>query len=159
MLDKKTFAVIIFSFSDLVGRKLQDSTIDMYYNAIKNYTDEQVTRASEHILKTHKFNTMPLPALFVEAIEGNMQGKAIEAWENRRGFDPFTSRVLGCCDPILPETTYEELKWIRQQFLRAYESMQHKAEHYNEAQLGSQCKNITDLVGHITNKNNLKKLD
>lgn len=157
MLDKKTFAVIVFSFSDLVGRRLQDSTIDMYYNVLKNYTDEQVKMASEHILKTHKFNTMPLPALFVEAIEGNQKTKAIEAWQSRGVYSRFTSKVLSCCDPILPETTYDELKWIRKQFIEAYESMQHKADYYSQTQIDSQSDDFNSLIRDIADKNRITK--
>jgi len=91
--------------ADIYGHNLSKIGIDMRFNALKQYSIEQVTEASNIIVRTRKYTTMPVPADFITAIEGDPDEiadiqksivmEAYNRYDPRQKFkDPITQGVI-----------------------------------------------------------------
>jgi hypothetical protein len=166
MLDKKLFATIIATFSNLYGKNLNKETIDVYYNLLKNYSDDQIKTATENILKTHVFATFPAPAIFIKYIEKSESQEALEAWEEvhtsiRRGKGGYTDNqvsnkvILGLGN--LRDLESDQVAYIANRFLGLYKDIapKHKTENILKIQHETEQsrfnkKEINNLIGELT---------
>lgn len=73
---------IITVFSDITGKRLSAVGIRLYTEILSEYPIGKVEAAAKHLLKTRKWNTIPLPADFIEYLDPPEQAqiKANEAW-------------------------------------------------------------------------------
>ena len=73
---------IITVFSDITGKKLSTVGIRLYTEILSEYPIEKVEAAAKYLLKTRKWNNIPLPADFIEYLDPPEQSqiKSNEAW-------------------------------------------------------------------------------
>ena len=67
--------------------KISDEFIEAYYAILQRFSVSDFKKAVIEILQTHKYNTIPKPAEFIEIMDGskekalNIEHEAINAWE------------------------------------------------------------------------------
>ncbi len=66
--EKKAFIGLLTAISDLVHQPLSQSAQGLYWAILKEFSLQDIQRATEHILKTRKYSNFPQPAEFVEFI-------------------------------------------------------------------------------------------
>lgn len=73
---------ILTVFSDFTGKKLSPLAQAMFIEILEPYPIEKIEAAANHLLKTRKWNTIPLPADFIEYLDPPEQAqiKSNEAW-------------------------------------------------------------------------------
>jgi hypothetical protein len=77
--DKPRFLEILFGLAELLGGKLSDAGIEMYFRVLSRFSIEQVEIAADRMLTSSQ--RFPVPAQFIEAIEGKQQDRAEKAWD------------------------------------------------------------------------------
>ena len=118
------------------GIVITEPLLELYWNLLKEFTDDQVDHAFLIVLKSSKF--FPKPAEIVAAIDGTPDSQVERQWievlEKIRSVgayrsvefaDPVTSetiRVMGGW-PRLCDTLIDDIKWKRQDFIRTYEAL------------------------------------
>ncbi len=80
MLDKIEFAKLINAMAEMFDKQLTESLVDMYYEILKNYSEERVKRAVIACIKSHKYNTLPKPASILEFLEESHEDRTLRAW-------------------------------------------------------------------------------
>lgn len=154
------FAELFMGLCEVFDKKYSPLLMDVYYQALNDFEFKQIEKVVNNIVKTCRF--FPKPAEFVEAITGGNSAlsdaaliqcdqvvrciSSIGAYRSIWFDDPVTNAVIQktfggwekICD--LPE---EEKKWIRRDFMAAYES-------YSR----SGIKNHEHLPGRIERMNN-----
>ena len=76
MLDKDKFSKLMGITGEVFGKPASPEVAAMYYQILKDFTDEEVEKAFYNVLKTHKFETFPKPANILEHIPK----KGIDQW-------------------------------------------------------------------------------
>lgn len=73
---------ILTVFSDFTSKKLSPLAQNMFIEILEPYPIEKIEAAATHLLKTRKWNTIPLPADFLEYLDPPEQAqiKSNEAW-------------------------------------------------------------------------------
>jgi hypothetical protein len=139
MLDKKIFMETITAMSEMVGKPMSQSTGRIYYEALKDMTDEQFSYAAGLIIRTRKFTSLPMPADFLDTIQADKDALVIAAWDKvinamaRVGAystvifdDPLIHGFIQSYEggwPGLCATTNEEMVWVRKEFERYYKAI------------------------------------
>ena len=139
--DVKEFSEIMVGMADNYGRTLTASGLRLRFEALQDYTIDQVTMAATKLLRTHRYNTMPTVGDFVAVLD-HAEGKIsmsdraeIEAGEvlahlRRHGRtlkprfkDPITSHLMSSRWRYLSWASYvkeADLKWWQKDFISAY---------------------------------------
>ncbi len=125
------------------GARLTGAGLDMRFEAMKEYTIDQVTRAATKLIRTHRYNTMPTTADIINAMDGvadnvTMEEKAeIEAGKvldylhrfgtrvSPRFEDPITKHLMGGrwrYHSWAARVHEADLKWWYRDFVRAYKA-------------------------------------
>lgn len=134
--EKRACIAGVSVLAEAFGRKLSETTHRAYQIGLNGLTAEQIERATELALATCKF--MPTPAELRERVAGSVADRAVEAWEDftkaveRIGsyktvdFDDkvinAVVRSLGGWEQVCAKTGDEFDKWLRKDFLAAYEA-------------------------------------
>lgn len=73
---------VLTVFSDFTGKKLSLLAQTMFIEIMEPYPIEKIEAAATHLLKTRKWNNIPLPADFLEYLDPPEQAqiKSNEAW-------------------------------------------------------------------------------
>ena len=82
MLNEEKFAELLTATAEVFGKELSPIAINLYYDMLKDYSYDQINKAFNFVIRTHKYNTLPKPAEIIEAIEGNSEEKALIAWSS-----------------------------------------------------------------------------
>lgn len=139
MLDKKQFVQILAGLCEMYGKATSEFIFDVYYEILKNYSDEQVKSAVVKCIRDHKYNTLPKPAHILEYIEGTTEDKALLAWmqvlEAFKRADYYDS--LDFADPIISHCIVQlggwqwlcsqeksQLPFLEKRFLEIYRVLQ-----------------------------------
>lgn len=169
MLDKIKFLDLISGLTDIFDAALSDFAIELYYETLKEFDYESVSRACKEIIKTHKYNSMPKPAEFLEFITGNPEDKAMLAWDaviravRHCGYlqaPDFEDNVISHCIAHLGgwewlcNQTTEELKFIAKDFRQAYHVFA-KRQNAEPARLTGFIERRNRELGYEKEKNNL----
>jgi len=132
--DKNKFLAIMNGLADIYTADLTKVGLNMRFEALKEYSIEQVTEASNIIVKTRKYTTMPVPADFITAIEGDpneladiqksLVMDAINRYSPAQKFsDPITQGVI---DKIgwkkIGLSTKKEMPFILKDFADMYKT-------------------------------------
>lgn len=112
--DRMAFAEILTGLGEIYDKKISKIIIEIYWDALKEYPLDDVKRATNNIVRTHKYATLPKPAEFIEFInpvldiEIKAEFAMDEFWEhfNDSGHDSFEWR-----DPILAMTVKHYGGW------------------------------------------------
>uniref|UniRef100_UPI0036DF8CE0 hypothetical protein n=1 Tax=Photorhabdus sp. RM322S TaxID=3342825 RepID=UPI0036DF8CE0 len=80
-IEKSQFAKSMAAVGEIYGREISEIMIGIYWNALKNYAMADVQRAFQrHTRDTDNGQFFPKPADLIRHIEGNKDGKALQAW-------------------------------------------------------------------------------
>jgi len=162
MLDKPYFVKVMTGLCELFNKTPSEFIFDIYYEAFKEYSDEQINTAVTNCVKTYKYNTLPKPADIIEWIEGTKDDKALNAWLTARsaiarvGYynsvafgDPIISRVIsemgGWVDFCSQLTC--DMPFVEKRFREIYKTFEKKDIH-----------EPVPLVGFLESQNRLKGL-
>lgn len=111
--DKTKFYEIMTGLADIFSANLTKIGISMRFEALKQYSIEQVTEAANIVAKTRKYTTMPVPADFIEAIDGDPNELAeiqksivMGAIRNYQPYQKFE-------DPITHDIIFNKIGWHR----------------------------------------------
>tara|TARA_Y100000310_G_C20200542_1_gene586676 strand:+ start:227 stop:562 length:336 start_codon:yes stop_codon:yes gene_type:complete len=77
-MDPKNFYQVFKVLSEIFDDKLSKEATAIYYQLLKQYPIEELQAAAMNILQTYKYNCMPKPAEFIDAIYEIRQKKLIE---------------------------------------------------------------------------------
>jgi len=69
MLKRTDFVKLLSALCELYGKELSLMAIDIYYETLKGYSYEQVSKAFNAIARVNKYNCVPKPAEIIENIE------------------------------------------------------------------------------------------
>ena len=139
MKDGKQFKAKLAVLGELYGKECTQALADLYWSALRDFTDEQFHAAIDAGIRKWKcFGRLPTPAEIIELIQGNGEDKALTAWEqlqqavSRAGAyqsvlfeDPKIARVIKilggwetvCLWPL------DELQFRRHEFINAYKAL------------------------------------
>ena len=132
--DKIKFLDAMNGLADIFSASLTEVGLKMRFDALNQYSIEQVTEAATIIVRTRKYTTMPVPADFIEAINGNpdeiadiQKAVVMEAYNRynpRQKFkDPITQGVI---DKIgwakLGQVNKSEVPFLLNDFRNMYKS-------------------------------------
>lgn len=130
--DSEKFIALMAMLSENFGQKNTKLKIELYFNALKDFTIGQVEKAVYQAVKTLRF--FPKVAELRELIEGDRQSRALLAWRKAIDTRDYYYGANFIDDPIIPycirelfgtymqfcEKTIEELKWEEKRFLDLY---------------------------------------
>ena len=151
MLNEERFATLLIATAELYGKELSPIAINLYYEVLKNYSNEQVNKAFNFVIRTNKYNCLPKPAEVIEAIEGKEDERAIVAWqgiiEAIRNYGyyqsiEFEDKIIHVCiDHLggwmwLCGQTRDELKFIGKDFVRLYRTFEKHPRKASEKLIG-----------------------
>ena len=74
--DFTKFSEIIFFMADNFSVNLKDGAVSMRFEALKEYSIEQIQKAATSIVKTRKYTKMPTIADFIDHIDGSSEDRA-----------------------------------------------------------------------------------
>ena len=79
MVDRKNFMIQMAAIQELFGGKSSQCVMELYWQSLKILTEEQWKRACEIVIQTHRYNRMPLPAVFLDAVGYSVENRAQNA--------------------------------------------------------------------------------
>jgi len=114
MLDVKKFSELLFGLGEMYNQKFSQIVVDLYYNALKNYDFEQINKAAQDCIKTHKYSSMPKPAHFIEMIDGDPDDRARIAWTmaHKALKEVGYYNSVEFADPVISQVIHELGGWI-----------------------------------------------
>ena len=134
MKNRPLFQKFMVAIGEIFGRKITQLTINTYWEALEDYSDEQCARAFQHVIKHSK--RFPSPADIIEAIElhSNTNISPIEAriqienWLYNGGpepQDPTIKRVIQSYGgwKRLGMTSYQDLKYLLKDIETRFEAV------------------------------------
>ena len=139
--DKMEFKEFMPCFSlmcEYYGAKFGEGITRLYFESLEHYDIEEFKKACKKITTTRVYPTMPKIAEFVEAIEGSIDERAVEAWDEAMNacakYGPYrsvsfvdeainraVSHIVGGWDKI-NNCGLDELVWVKKEFLSAYKA-------------------------------------
>ena len=139
MEDRGRFIEILGTAAEVYGAQLSEILLDVYWNILKPYSDEDVSIAFSTAMKTLKF--MPKPAEILSILDGPSESKSYEAWNcliaamghvgayRSVEFEDKTIHAVveawGGWMEVCRITT-EELRYKAKEFKELYNTYQHK---------------------------------
>ena len=150
-MDKKTFSEMMKLLQASFREKINEDTNKAYWDILKEYSDNDIKRVTVKCIKELKF--FPKIAEMRELIEGNLEDEAKLAWlyllevVEKEGYYMSPSfpkypaivgvveRFFGGWMKLIEEMTDENLKWIKNDFLKFYPVIK-KEGHYPEKAIG-----------------------
>lgn len=66
--DFEKFGKLIVALGEVYSKTISPAVVKLYWSALRQYEYPVIEKAVSDIISTHKYNTMPLPANFLEAI-------------------------------------------------------------------------------------------
>lgn len=136
MTNKKKFLKLMMVLSELHGREISDTLMDVYWEVLKAYQDEVAIRALNQVIASCRF--FPKPADILDHIHGNREDAATEAWlkvdkamrhnGNYQSINFGDPKIHNCIELLggwhyLGTLTEDEWKWKRKEFESAYRSI------------------------------------
>lgn len=120
------------------GTKFGEGITRLYFESLEHYDIEDFKKACRKITTTRVYPSMPKIAEFVEAIEGSLEERAVEAWDEAMNacakYGPYLSvsfedeainravnHIVGGWDKI-NNCGLDELVWVKKEFLSAYKA-------------------------------------
>lgn len=144
MITFDTFAEQFTILCEFFDRTPSKAYIEMYYNLLRNSTEQQFSRAVGQLLTTRKYTKMPLPAEILENINGNVEDRAIlavdqisKAMQKHGSYSSivFDDNVINHVVNSHPggwiklcETTYEEWHFLKKDFIKRYIALSNRKD-------------------------------
>lgn len=132
------FIVEFSKMTEYYESQTSKSRTMLYFENLAQYSLPDFTGACRKIIRDRTYQRMPKIAEFVEAIEGNIDERAIEAWDEAMNacvkYGPYRSvsfedeainravnHIVGGWDKI-NNCGLDELVWVKKEFLSAYKA-------------------------------------
>lgn len=142
-MDKKLFLKSLNSLESAFGEKVSEDRAKIYWDILKGYSDLNIKKAVIRSIRELKF--FPKIYEIVEMIEGNIEDEAEIAWLvlkekiERSGaymsISFYNNPVIGSVVEAMGgwvkicDTTIEEEKWVKKEFIKLYPIMKKKNNH------------------------------
>ena len=159
MLDKNIFLGKITALAELYNQKLSSGAIKIYYDILKNMNNDEFLASVDNVVANWNYNYMPKPAHILNALKQKDEdieveaqkewNKVIEAIENYGGYvsvkfeNLITSTALNLLSNQnwyqIASKTYEELNWIKKDFIRLYKNLKSNPKNLNDKILLGYC--------------------
>lgn len=126
--DRKAFLEVVIGFAELKGKQLSAPGLELYWNAMQDWSIEDFRRAAHTLIRTCEF--MPTPKEFNDLRKAS-QPTAAEAWF---GSGVSSNALANKAMKIATQGRYvghiplSELQWVQKRFIEVYESLQESAE-------------------------------
>jgi len=132
--DLVKFSEIMMALAEVFESDGEPSSvkIELYFNAFKDKSIEQITEATGKLLKTRKFSSFPKPAEILVLIDGDAGDGALLAWGSiMKGLeidemptDPKSQEIIRRIGGWiwLGLQTYDELKWVEKRFVEHWDA-------------------------------------
>lgn len=132
-MKRSEFSKSIMVLGEIFDVNVSKHKMDIYFEILKSYTDEQIEKAFEIIVRTCKF--FPKPAEIIELIEGKENEKLLLMWEKIKNAirdhgayesiafeDRIINQIIESLGGwvFLCSTPNEEMKWRQKEFERLY---------------------------------------
>jgi len=79
--DKQAFAEKLLATGEIYDKKVSKTLLSVYFEAVKNYSIEEVTDAlGKHLVNPDNGHFFPKPADIVRLISGSTESRAMKAW-------------------------------------------------------------------------------
>ena len=151
MLNKELFAQMFTVMCEMVSKDPSKGLTGLYYETLKDLTDDQFSQAVNNLIQTNKYNKLPLPAEIREQALGSVDDVALRTlayvekvmidigqYESVEFADKtvhMTIEALGgwekCC--TMPE---EEWKFVKKDFLKLYKAFKASPRNYPDRLVG-----------------------
>jgi hypothetical protein len=139
MLDKRMFAEAITGLAELFDKKLSQATLKIYYEVLKDMSEKDFIASVEKLMSEWSYSYMPKPAHILNALKSkenfeveanNEWKKVIEAVERQGRYKNVVFENLATNSAVhtitggdwseLCNKTYEQLDWIKKEFVKFY---------------------------------------
>ncbi len=138
--DKKVFRVIMVGAGEVYGKEITKPLLQIYYNALKDYSIEYINAAfSEHLADTKHGTFFPKPADILSYLRLSSSHKAESAWltivieiqasGNFKYLQLDDDVALMSLQSIggwrfICMSNEDQLPWLKKNFIEAYERLQ-----------------------------------
>ncbi len=142
-MDKKLFLQSLNSLESAFDEKVSEDRAKIYWDILKGYSDREIKKSVIRSIRELKF--FPKVSEIIEMIEGNIEDEAEVAWlilkEKIERYDGYISvsfpdsPAIGSVVEALGgwikmcDTTIEEEKWIKKEFIKLYPIMKRRSNH------------------------------
>jgi len=142
-MNKKLFLQGLNSLESAFDEKVSEDRAKIYWDMLKGYSDLEIKKAVVGSIRELKF--FPKISEIIEMIEGNIEDEAEIAWlvlkEKIERYDGYLSisfpenPIIGSAVEALGgwikicDTTIEEEKWVKKEFIKLYSIMKKKNNH------------------------------
>ena len=131
MKDENGFKEQVVMLGEVFDKKITGGLIKIYWETLRQYSDEQAANAISAHVRTGTF--FPRPADLIKLIDGTSEENAHEAWAEvlrqltdfaNAKFDPATERAVQAMGgaEYLSHMSYHDLEFKKKDFLDYYES-------------------------------------
>jgi len=143
MNDKIKFKELITALCELHDKKLSQTLADIYWESLKQFTDEQCIKVFKELILTSRF--FPKPVDFIEILKGKEEHNATIAWievlnavksvgnyQSVKFSDPVIHsviQVMGGWEKLASTMTSDEEKWKQKEFEKLYQVMERRGKH------------------------------
>lgn len=141
MPKKKQFVERMAVMGEIFDKELTQALMNIYWEVVKNYDDQEVNAMFEHLLATCRF--FPKPADMINALCGSVEDRAQDAWimvDNAiRQIGTYRSIIFE--DPIIAKTIEtmggweafgeileKDWHWHQKEFVKIYKAMNRRKE-------------------------------
>ncbi len=149
--DKNRFAEVMTGLAENFGSSLSKPGLSMRFEALKNYSIEEVERAAFSIMQSRKYTNMPTVAEFMEHLSGGSaediaQVEATKVLEAIRNYGPYetvafdnpvTQAVIqysfGGWQKLNEELREDQEKWFIKDFEKSYKAFSKQNMQYKGA--------------------------
>ena len=178
MLDKNIFLGKVTALAELYNQKLSSGVIKIYYDTLKNMSNDEFLASVDNVMANWNYSYMPKPAHLLNSLKQKEEDveveaqkewdKVIEAIETHGSYvsvkfeNLITSTALNLLSNQnwyqIASKTYEELNWIKKDFIRLYKNLKSNPTNLKDNILLGYCdkqNNTCDLKAVKTIKSDL----
>jgi uncharacterized protein DUF6475 len=144
--DLKKFTGIFITMHEIFGKGREPSEIliTTYFEALKEFSIEEISKAVSAVIRKYKYDCLPKPAEIINQITGNPDDRALLAWgkflkalqryghyHSVRFDDPVIHSVVQAMGGWIKIADWQdkELQWNQKRFVEFYNSYRNKHEH------------------------------
>lgn len=138
MLNKTLFSKEFLTLCEMVEKTPSEGLTSMYYEALKNLSDDDFKRAVSTVISSKTFNKLPMPGELLSAVNGNPEDAALLALEKVEKAireigaydtvifdDPVIHAVIEALEgwEKICHMPLDEWKWVRKDFIKLYQAI------------------------------------
>jgi hypothetical protein len=139
--DKRRFVELMMAMGEVFEKVPSEAKTEIYFQALKHLSIEQVSQACSEIVKTRKITgTFPLPAEIIDLAGGSIEDQALLAWRKLLWAMEYVGHgnSVAFDDPVLMgalvvwtggwravrdlDWRFEQEQWRQKEFVAAYKA-------------------------------------